>query len=140
MEKITERKMGKGMKEKNFELKVEERNGIKILKMKGYLDAYTSLQFEENLKELVELGSYKIVVNMKNLSYISSAGFGVFMAFVDEVRKNGGDIKFCCLSEKIDEIFELLGFKHIFEVLNNEDEAVESFEKSETKNVQKRKK
>lgn len=132
--------MGKEMKEKNFDLKIEERGDVKILKMKGYLDAYTSLQFEEKMKELVESGNYKIVVNMKNLSYISSAGFGVFMAFVDEVRKNGGDIKFCCLPEKIDEIFELLGFKHIFEVLNDENKAIESFEKLEVKNAKKRKK
>ncbi|WP_072151682.1 STAS domain-containing protein [Candidatus Kryptobacter tengchongensis] len=128
------------MKEKNFDLKIEERGEVKILKMKGYLDAYTSLQFEEKMKELVESGNYKIVVNMKNLSYISSAGFGVFMAFVDEVRKNGGDIKFCCLPEKIDEIFELLGFKHIFEVLNDENKAIESFEKLGVKNAKKRKK
>jgi len=132
--------MGKEMKEKNFDLKIEERGDVKILKMKGYLDAYTSLQFEEKMKELVESGNYKIVVNMKNLSYISSAGFGVFMAFVDEVRKKGGDIKFCCLPEKIDEIFELLGFKHIFEVLNDENKAIESFEKLGVKNAKKRKK
>ncbi|CUU10586.1 anti-sigma B factor antagonist [Candidatus Kryptobacter tengchongensis] len=132
--------MGKEMKEKNFDLKIEERGDVKILKMKGYLDAYTSLQFEEKMKELIESGNYKIVVNMKNLSYISSAGFGVFMAFVDEVRKNGGDIKFCCLPEKIDEIFELLGFKHIFEVLNDENKAIESFEKLGVKNAKKRKK
>ncbi|CUU10348.1 anti-sigma B factor antagonist [Candidatus Kryptobacter tengchongensis] len=132
--------MGKEMKEKNFDLKIEERGEVKILKMKGYLDAYTSLQFEEKMKELIESGNYKIVVNMKNLSYISSAGFGVFMAFVDEVRKNGGDIKFCCLPEKIDEIFELLGFKHIFEVLNDENKAIESFEKLGVKNAKKRKK
>ncbi len=132
--------MGKEMKEKNFDLKIEERGDVKILKMKGYLDAYTSLQFEEKMKELIESGNYKIVVNMKNLSYISSAGFGVFMAFVDEVRKKGGDIKFCCLPEKIDEIFELLGFKHIFEVLNDENKAIESFEKLGVKNAKKRKK
>ncbi|MEN3039056.1 MAG: STAS domain-containing protein [Candidatus Kryptonium sp.] len=132
--------MGKKSKEKNFEVKIEHRNSVTILKMKGYLDAYTSLEFEEKMKEIVESGIYKIIVNMKNLSYISSAGFGVFMAFVDEVRRNGGDIKFCCLSEKIDEIFELLGFKHIFDVLNDENEAIKSFEKAKGKNVRKSKK
>ncbi len=132
--------MAKREREKNFDVKIEEKNSVKILNLKGYLDAYTSLEFEEVMKKLVEGGSYKLVVNMKNLSYISSAGFGVFMAFVDEVRKNGGDIKFCCLSEKIDEIFELLGFKHIFNVLNSESEAIKSFEKVRVKNVKRRKK
>ncbi len=132
--------MGKERSDKNFEVKVEEKNSVKVLKLKGYLDAYTSLQFEEKMRELVQSGSYKIVVNMKNLTYISSAGFGVFMAFIDDVRKNAGDIRFCCLSEKIDEIFELLGFKHIFKVFKNEDNAIKSFEELEKKNVRKRKK
>ncbi|MCS7229746.1 MAG: STAS domain-containing protein [Candidatus Kryptonium sp.] len=132
--------MVKKTKEKNFEVKINHKDSFIILKMKGYLDAYTSLEFEEKMKEIVESGNYKIIVNMKNLSYISSAGFGVFMAFVDEVRRNGGDIKFCCLPEKIDEIFELLGFKHIFDVLNDENEAVKSFEKAKGKNVKKGKK
>ena len=84
--------MAKREREKNFDVEIEEKNSVKVLNLRGYLDAYTSLKFEEVMKKLVEGGSYKLVVNMKNLSYISSAGFGVFMAFVDEVRKNGGDI------------------------------------------------
>lgn len=141
MEKITgEIKMGKKTTEKNFEVKVEERNSVKILNLKGFLDAYTSLKFEELMNEIIKSGSYKIVVNMKNLSYISSAGFGVFMAFIDEVRKNNGDIKFSCLPKKIDEIFELLGFKHIFETFKDDDSAIKSFERAEGKNVCKRKK
>ncbi len=131
--------MGKKIQKKNFDVKVEERNSVKVLNLNGYLDAYTSLEFEKLMEEVVKAGNYKIVVNMKNLSYISSAGFGVFMAFVDEVRKNGGDIKFCCLSKKIDEIFELLGFKRIFEVFKDDNSAIKSFEKMKGKDVSKKK-
>ncbi len=132
--------MGKKIQEKNFDVKIEEKNSIKVLNLEGYLDAYTALKFEELMGEIVKSGGYKIVVNMKNLSYISSAGFGVFMAFVDEVRKNNGDIKFCCLPKKIDEIFELLGFKHIFETYKDDDTAIKSFEKETRKDVRKGKK
>ncbi len=132
--------MGKRIQEKNFDVKVEEKNSVKILNLEGYLDAYTALKFEELMSEIIKSGSYKIVVHMKNLSYISSAGFGVFMAFVDEVRKNNGDIKFCCLPRKIDEIFELLGFKHIFETYKDDDSAIKSFEKGTKKDVAKGKK
>lgn len=132
--------MGKKIQEKNFDVKVEEKNSIKILNLEGYLDAYTALKFEELMGEIVRSGGYKIVVNMKNLSYISSAGFGVFMAFIDEVRKNDGDIKFCCLPKKIDEIFELLGFKHIFETYKDAETAIKSFEMGAKRDVHKRRK
>jgi len=127
-------------REKNFNVAISDRNSVKVLKLKGYLDAYTSLQLEEMFKELINSGNFKFVVNMKDLSYISSAGFGVFMAFVEETRKNKGDIKFSCLSEKIDEIFDLLGFKHIFEVYKSDDEAIKSFEKAGGRDVKKKRK
>lgn len=127
-------------KEFNLKVKVKTKNSIKILKIKGYLDAYTSLQFEEQIRNLVDSGNYKIIVNLKNLSYISSAGFGVFMAFIDKTRENGGDIKFCCLPKKINEIFELLGFKYIFEVYDKESQAIKSFEKISLKDAKKKKK
>ena len=127
-------------REKNFNVAISDRHSVKVLKLKGYLDAYTSLQLEEMFKELINSGNFKFVVNMKDLSYISSAGFGVFMAFVEETRKNKGDIKFSCLSEKIDEIFDLLGFKHIFEVYKSDDEAIKSFEKAGGRDVKKKRK
>ena len=127
-------------REKNFDVLVSDKNSIKILKLKGYLDAYTSLQLEQMFRDLINSGNFKFVVNMKDLSYISSAGFGVFMAFVDETRENKGDIKFSCLSEKIDEIFDLLGFKHIFEVYKSDEEAIKSFEKVRSRDAKKRRK
>jgi len=138
VEKIIEGEMRK--REKNFDVLVSDKNSIKILKLKGYLDAYTSLQLEQMFRDLINSGNFKFVVNMKDLSYISSAGFGVFMAFVDETRKNKGDIKFSCLSEKIDEIFDLLGFKHIFEVYKSDEEAIKSFEKVRSRDAKKRRK
>jgi len=138
VEKIIEGEMRK--REKNFDVLVSDKNSIKILKLKGYLDAYTSLQLEQMFRDLINSGNFKFVVNMKDLSYISSAGFGVFMAFVDETRKNKGDIKFSCLSEKIDEIFDLLGFKHIFEVYKSDEEAIKSFEKVRGRDAKKRRK
>ncbi len=127
-----------GKREKNFDVLISDNDSIKVLKLKGYLDAYTSLQLEEMFREFIGSGNFKFVVNMKDLSYISSAGFGVFMAFVDEARRNKGDIKFSCLSEKIDEIFELLGFKHIFEVYKSDEEAIKSFEKARSRDVKKK--
>ncbi len=127
-----------GKREKNFDVLISDNDSIKVLKLKGYLDAYTSLQLEEMFREFIRSGNFRFVVNMKDLSYISSAGFGVFMAFVDEARRNKGDIKFSCLSEKIDEIFELLGFKHIFEVYKSDEEAIKSFEKARSRDVKKK--
>ena len=80
---------------KGFQVKRLDKNDVSVLYPAGFLDAHTVPQFESALSELVENGRYKIVVNFKDLDYISSAGLGVFMGFIEEVRNNGGDIKLC---------------------------------------------
>lgn len=50
--------------------------------------------------------------------YISSAGLGVFMSFVEELRERGGDIKICGLVPKVQQIFDILGFQAIYDMLD----------------------
>lgn len=60
-------------------------------------------------------------MNLKELNYVRSAGLGVFMAFVEEICSNNGDIKFGELSPNIFTIFDLLGLPHIFDFVETND-------------------
>ena len=60
-------------------------------------------------------------------SYISSAGLGVFMAFIEDVRENEGDIKLTNMSPKVYNVFDLLGFPLLYEILKDEQDAVNRF-------------
>jgi len=77
--------------------------------------------------ETIAQGNIYLLFNLKELDYISSAGLGVFMAFVEDLRNRGGDIKFAELTEKIYSIFELLGFHLIFDIVPTNDQAIELF-------------
>ena len=59
--------------------------------------------------------------------YISSAGLGVFMAYIEEIRENGGDIKITNLQAKVFNVFDLLGFPLLFDILDTEEEAFTRF-------------
>jgi anti-sigma B factor antagonist len=52
---------------------------------------------------------------------------GIIMGYLDEIREKGGDIKLCSVSERVYEIFDLVGFTEIYEFLENEEAAVEKF-------------
>jgi anti-sigma B factor antagonist len=67
---------------------------------------------------------------MADLDYISSAGLGVFMGFIEEVREKGGDIKLSNLSQKVYKVFDLLGFPALFEICASEEEAKANFNKT----------
>jgi len=111
----------------NFSVERKDLENVSILSLKGYLDAHTAPQFEEALRQLVEEGRYNILVNFRELEYISSAGLGVFMGFIETVRTNGGDIKMSNMSDKVFKIFDLLGFPALYDILPEESEALKKF-------------
>jgi anti-sigma B factor antagonist len=110
-----------------FKIGVREAEGINVLELKGYLDAHTSPKLEEVFSTLLSENKFRIVVNCRDLSYISSAGLGVFMAYIEDVRKNQGDIKLTNMSPKVYNVFDLLGFPLLYEIFKEEKEAITKF-------------
>ena len=113
-----------------FEVSKSENGDISILYLKGYLDAHTAPDLETEFQKLIDASKYNIIVNFEDLSYISSAGLGVFMGFIEDIRKNGGDIKLTDMKPKIYRVFDLLGFPTLYDILDKEAKAVEKFGKS----------
>ena len=112
----------------NFEVSVRKRDAIAVLDVKGYLDAHTAPELEQAFQNSIDNSQYRIVVNFKDLTYISSAGLGVLMQFIEEIRSNEGDIKLSNMSPRVFNVFDLLGFPMLYEIFNEEDEAVTKFD------------
>ncbi len=110
-----------------FEVKRKDIQDVSIVHLKGYLDAHTASEFENMLQNLVDENRVKIVVNLSELSYISSAGLGVFMGFIEDVRNKNGDIKLAEPTEKVYRVFDLLGFPVLYEIFKQETEAIEKY-------------
>jgi anti-sigma B factor antagonist len=111
----------------DFKIAQRERDSVHVLELKGYLDAHTAPKLEEAFQNLLNIEQYKIVVNCRDLSYISSAGLGVFMAFIEDVRKHRGDIKLSNMTPKVFNVFDLLGFPLLYDILKDEQEAIQRF-------------
>ncbi|MDZ7263081.1 MAG: STAS domain-containing protein [candidate division KSB1 bacterium] len=111
----------------SFEVTKKDHDDIVVLYIKGYLDAHTAPVLENQLQSLIEEQRYKIVVNFKDLAYISSAGLGVFMGFIENIREHQGDIKLTNMNPKIYRVFDLLGFPTIYDILEDEQQAIVKF-------------
>ncbi len=101
---------------------------VSILDLKGYLDAHTAPELEKAFQKHIDERKFNLVVNFSNLTYISSAGLGVLMQFIEEVRRNDGDIKLTNMSGRVYNVFDLLGFPMLYEIYPEEGEAIEKFE------------
>jgi anti-sigma B factor antagonist len=98
-----------------FSVQTTLEDELAIVRLEGYVDAHTAPQFEQAVQSIIDEGQHSIIVDCEKLTYISSAGLGVFMGFIEEVREEGGDIKICALTEKAKQPFEILGFESLYD-------------------------
>jgi anti-sigma B factor antagonist len=115
----------------NFSVGFRSSGPVQILTLQGELDAHTASELEAAIQKCKTDRNYQIVINGEGLQYISSAGLGVFMAYIEEVREGGGDIKIAALQPKVYNVFDLLGFPMLFDIVGTEAEAVAKFNQAE---------
>jgi anti-sigma B factor antagonist len=111
------------------ELTVDSREleGIVLLYSRGFINAHTVRLFEGEIQKALDRRSFRIVVSGAGLKYIASAGLGALMGVIEEVRAGGGDIRLADLNETVRNIFDILGFNHLYRIYSSEVEAVLSF-------------
>jgi len=111
------------------ELTVDKRDveDVTLLYPKGFINAHTVRLFEGEIRGAIQQGRCKIVVNCSGLSYIASAGLGALMGAIEEIRGSGGDLRLSSLNDTVRNIFEILGFNHLYRIYPSEMEAILSF-------------
>jgi len=113
-----------------FHVARSQEEEVSVLTLSGYLDAYTAPQFEKAIQEEYDSGHIRIVVDCAGLTYISSAGLGVFMSFIEDVREAGGDIKICSVVPTVYQVFDILGFPELFEIVPARADAIQKFSRA----------
>ena len=116
----------------SFSVQRKTSGELTILALNGFLDAHTAPEFEKAVQQEFDAGNVKLIADCGELTYISSAGLGVFMSFIEDIRAANGDLKICNLAPKVAQVFEILGFNSIFEIVPAVDDAARSFAKSAT--------
>ena len=110
-----------------FKIETSARDNLSIVTLEGHVDAHTAPRFEEVIQAELLAGRRQIIVDCTRMSYISSAGLGVFMSFIEEIRGEGGDLKICGAIPKVQATFEVLGLAEIFDILPDLEAAVQRF-------------
>lgn len=100
---------------------------IVVLEASGTLDINTVGEFETAFNALFRKGQYRIILDLGKLDYISSAGIGVLVGNIKEIRRNKGDIKFSSLHPEVHRVLDLLDLFKIFHSHANEREAAMAF-------------
>lgn len=102
----------------------EMRDGDRAtLALGGRLDAVAAPELEQRVHAMMESGCRRVVVDLAGLEFVASAGLRVFLALAKLVKKAGGRLAFCKLTDPVMKIFQMSGCVDIFTVVETKEEA-----------------
>lgn len=101
---------------------------IAIIKVGGYIDTTTSAELEHALSSVLKSNCSNIIIDLGNVDYISSAGWGIFISEIKGIRENQGDLRLVRMIPDVYEVFELLEFHYILKAFETLEEAIGDFD------------
>ncbi|MBU8871208.1 MAG: STAS domain-containing protein [Gemmatimonadales bacterium] len=84
-------------------------------------------KFQTEVKSLISDGHVDILLNMSRVNWVNSTGLGILVSAFHTLKKNGGQLKICEVSDRIDNILNVTQLKLVFETFDSCDEALASF-------------
>lgn len=97
---------------------------IAVISARGFIDTTTAPDLEKRLEEQLALNKYRIIVNLENIDYVSSAGWGVFVSEIREIRENNGDLVLVNMSSDVFDVYELMEFSSILKSFDSIEDAI----------------
>ena len=97
-----------------------------ILHLIGEVDASNSVLLDQSIQEVVQQGTSFLLIDGKELGYISSAGLGVFMSYLDDFSERGIRFALFGLNDQVGEVFKILGLDRLISIVPDKSTAIAS--------------
>ncbi len=106
-----------------MQLNTDKHNDILIIEAPNRIDALNASEFETAILELLEQHNGNVIIDLKNLEYVSSAGLRVFLVMAKTQEKKQHQLTLNAMQPFIKEIFEVTGFLNLFSLSESMAEA-----------------
>jgi len=97
-----------------------------VLEFVGRLDTGTAPKVETTVNKQLE-NTKKLIIDLAQTEFVSSAGLRVFLATAKKLMAKGGKLRICNPNEVVNEVFEISGFSTILDIKGSLDEAIKDF-------------
>lgn len=88
----------------------------------------TAEQLDKAIMSLLKRKQYNIIVDLQDVEYISSSGWGVFLGNIKEIREKGGDLKLTRMNPDVFEVYKVLEFFWFIKSYASIEDAVYEFD------------
>lgn len=103
-------------------------NGVEIINLQGKITIGAGdTQLREVITSAMNEGKNKILLDMSGVTTIDSSGIGELVGAFTTATNRGGKLKLLHLPAKLNELLHVTQLITVFEVYENQDEAVRSF-------------
>lgn len=102
-------------------------NAVVAVRVDGRLDAATVSIFEGTLQQLLADKCFRMVINLEGATYISSSGLRALLTARRQARAQGGDVVLCCMSPRVRQVFDMIGFSSVFGIYDDVGQAALAF-------------
>lgn len=110
-----------------MEITTKEMKRVSLLTVSGRIDSSTAPDFDKALQALINSNRTQIVIDMKDVEYLSSAALRALVSATKAAKSGGGDVRIAQPSKRVREVVDLAGLNSIFTLYDNLVEAVGSF-------------
>ena len=100
---------------------------VRIISLIGRLDTLSAGEAEKGINALIDQGDNSLLIDMKEISYISSSGLRVLLTSAKRLKNQNGKIILATLNDNVKEVFDIAGFTLIFTICQTTEEALGQF-------------
>ena len=102
-----------------------QEDGADVIILIGEIDASSSIELDLAIAKSVGEGYSKILIDCSALEYISSAGLGVFMSYIEEFKDRNVSMVLFGMNDKVAHTFTILGLNELLKIGKDKVEAKE---------------
>jgi anti-sigma B factor antagonist len=105
-------------------------DGITIVDLSGRITlGEGSVVLRDTIRDVVAAGNKRILLNLGDVTYIDSSGIGELVSSFTSVRNQGGELKLLNLTKKVHDLLQITKLYTVFDIKDDEAQAVASFSK-----------
>lgn len=111
-------------------LKHESKNGVEILTFDNVskLNILIAQSLKEDVAQYLTKANTKLILDLEGIEYVDSSGFGALLSILRNAKNNDSQFKICNISPEVMELVKLLQLHNVFDICDDIDKCLESFE------------
>lgn len=107
-----------------MEISIRESSGVTVVDMNGSLDTRSLGYASEELNQLVKEGTTKLLLNLEQVNYVSSAGLRAILVAAKLLKTARGEMRLCSPNANVREVLEVSGFNSLLTLHETEADAL----------------